>query len=382
MRITCVIHSLQGGGAERLLAGLANRLAATHQVSLLTLQRSEFDSYEVANNVQRRGLDLMGTSQGLFSGLRNNVRRIRVLRRAIAASQPDVVLSFCDQTNVLTLAACIGLQTSRGSLPVVISEHTDPRHQPLPRPWAWLRKKLYPRAAAAIALTSATAAVVAAWTGSQVTVIPPAIDRPQQPITSGPITLSDSANTAEPAPEGRFRWLCLGRLSWEKGFERALAAFAQAAEQFPLATLTIAGEGAERERLQALAAELGVTERVDFTGWVTDVPALLANHGGFLLSSHYEGFPLSLLEAMSRGLACVAMDCQSGPSEVLRDGQNGRLVPAGDVSAMTVAMRQIMSDPQLAQRLGAAARALGPQFDWPAFTAAHESLLKAAAEIG
>lgn len=102
MRITCVIHSLQGGGAERLLAGLANRLAATHNVSLLTLQWSELDSYEVADNVQRRGLDLMGTSQGLFSGLRNNVHRIRVLRRAIATSQPDVVLSFCDQTNVLT----------------------------------------------------------------------------------------------------------------------------------------------------------------------------------------------------------------------------------------------------------------------------------------
>src|SRR5690606_22472305 len=98
-----------------------------------------------------------------------------------------------------------------------------------------------------------------------------------------------------------------------------------------------------------------LSQHVKLVGWVQEINRFFAEADGFLLTSHYEGFPLGLLEAMACGLCCVAMDCQSGPSEVIVDGENGLLVPASDVDSLTAAMTRVMSEPGLAAKLGATA---------------------------
>jgi glycosyltransferase involved in cell wall biosynthesis len=81
----------------------------------------------------------------------------------------------------------------------------------------------------------------------------------------------------------------------------------------------------------------------------------LAQASIFVLSSRFEGFPLILIEAMSKGLAVVSYDCPTGPSDIVDDHQNGILVPAKDIDALAEGMRELMADEPLRRRVAAAA---------------------------
>lgn len=103
-------------------------------------------------------------------------------------------------------------------------------------------------------------------------------------------------------------------------------------------TVDFIGDGAELSQAQALAKELSLHETVRFLGNRTDVRSLLPKYDGFLLLSDWEGFPISILEAMRAGLPVIASDVGGVKEEVL-DGRTGFLVPKGDVSALVEKIR-------------------------------------------
>jgi glycosyltransferase involved in cell wall biosynthesis len=106
--------------------------------------------------------------------------------------------------------------------------------------------------------------------------------------------------------------------------------------------LMILGEGAERDRLESLIAELGITDDVYLPGFVDDPYAYMKQAAMLVLSSAWEGFGNVLVEAMAVGTPVVSTRCDSGPAEILGDGQYGPLVPVGDVNAMAAAMAQTL----------------------------------------
>jgi len=146
--------------------------------------------------------------------------------------------------------------------------------------------------------------------------------------------------------------LTVARLDGQKGHKFLL----EAACQVPEAIFVLAGTGPEGPALEALARELGVASRVRFLGQRVDIPDLLANCDLFVLPSLYEGFPLSVLEAMAAGKAVVAT-AVGGTPEAVSNGENGFLVPAGDAAALAKAIRDVLSDPFLAGRMGSIGKA-------------------------
>jgi glycosyltransferase involved in cell wall biosynthesis len=146
------------------------------------------------------------------------------------------------------------------------------------------------------------------------------------------------------------RVLFLGRLARQKRPDVALHALARV----PGAELRLAGDGPERGDLERLAGELGVSERVRFLGYRDDVPALLAEASCLLVTSDYEGASLVIPEAMAAGVPVVATRA-GGVEEVLDGG--GVVVARGDVDAVAHALTQVLSDGELAARLGDAGRA-------------------------
>jgi glycosyltransferase involved in cell wall biosynthesis len=142
----------------------------------------------------------------------------------------------------------------------------------------------------------------------------------------------------------------------EKGFELLIRAFAGCIANHRDWDLAIFGDGPEREALQSLAARLGIAGSVQFGGLVRETAAELAASEIFALSSKFEGFPNVLLEAMSCGTPVVSFDCPSGPSEIIRDGFDGLIVPPGDVNLFSAALARLMSDSALRAQLGNNAR--------------------------
>ena len=157
--------------------------------------------------------------------------------------------------------------------------------------------------------------------------------------------------------DGKWRFLQACRLIDKKGLPTSLRAFAAFAKTYPQARLTIAGEGPRREPHGRLAAELGVADRVDFAGFLSqdDLRARLYEAHGFLHPSeqggdgNQEGIPNSVLEAMATGLPVFATT-HGGIPEAIEHGVNGILVPEGDHVALGRAMLDLAADPA---RLGA-----------------------------
>jgi glycosyltransferase involved in cell wall biosynthesis len=354
MRLTLVIASLGAGGAERVFSIMGNWWAGHGAaVTLVTLAEAGTDFYALDPRVERIGLGAIKDSCGFWDALRNNAVRIRTLRAAIVASTPDAVISFMDTVNVVTLLAGAGLR-----VPVIVSERVDPRQHPIGRAWSMLRRWTYPRAAAVVAQSTG----VAEWISH--TLHPRRCEVIPNPVPTNLQSRAATPGTESLAPvETRaLRVIAMGRLVHQKGFDLLLRAFAGVAAQHLRWRLSIVGDGPDRAALESLANELGIAERVDFTGRVTEPESLLCRSDLFVLSSRYEGFPNALLEAMACGLACISFDCPSGPADIIRDRIDGILVPPQDVAALADALDCLMRSDAERRRLASRAPEVTERF--------------------
>jgi glycosyltransferase involved in cell wall biosynthesis len=129
---------------------------------------------------------------------------------------------------------------------------------------------------------------------------------------------------------------------------------AEVGKQHPDAWFVMVGDGPLREPAEKLACELGVADRVVFAGWCDDVPGLLAATTVSVLTSRHEGLPCSVVESLAAGVPVVAT-AVDGTVEVVRSEDNGLLVPAGDIEGLARSVGRLLADPDLRQRMAAAA---------------------------
>lgn len=366
MRIVFVINSLGGGGAERVAVNLVGHWKDIgHEVTLVTAFGSTSDAYAAPVGIERISLRPIDVTPVRLRRIRRilrrfpflkpvrtlievyrQMRRFVQLRRAILGSQPDVVVSFIDRINIATLLSTLG-----SGVAVVVSERTDPREHKIPWFWSVLRRLLYRSADALVVQTQSVGEWALGITKpDRVRVIPNAA------ATAALVPVAPRADLEE------MRVVAMGRLHRDKGFDLLVAAFARCARSHPNWRLVIFGQGSEHDALMNLAARLGVSDRVDLPGFTDDPIGALACGDLFVISSRFEGFPNTLLEAMACGVAVVSTNCRSGPAEIIRDGVDGLLVATEDVTALAVVMDRLMSDPVERARLGKAARSVLDRF--------------------
>ncbi|MGV8038523.1 MAG: glycosyltransferase family 4 protein [Thermoanaerobaculaceae bacterium] len=356
MRVALVATAMRCGGAERVMAGLAAHLAGRgHGVTLHVLNEPDV-FYQLDAGVEVRTF----ASGPLASGARATRpwRRVRWLRRRLAALAPDGVVSFIEVANVITLLAARGL-----GLPVLVAERSNPRLHPVPWPYGWLRPWLYRGAARVVVQTEATAAWARGLVAyERVVVLPNPVWPP-----------------GDATPElvlGPGRWLaCMGRLVPLKRFDMVIDVFASLAPRHPGWSLLVLGEGEQRAALERAVARHGLGGRVLLPGSVHAPGALLRRCDLFVLASEYEGFPNALCEAMACGLPAVTFDCPTGPSEIVRDGVDGLLLPNGDRAALEVALDRLMADDGERRRLASRAPEIVRRFSASEILARWEALL-------
>jgi glycosyltransferase involved in cell wall biosynthesis len=143
----------------------------------------------------------------------------------------------------------------------------------------------------------------------------------------------------------------VGRFTRQKGFDTLIAAM----PSLPDVTCVLVGDGPERARLERLADDLGVSDRIVMTGWVEEARNYLASFDLVAQPSRYEGVPLVMIEAMLAKRAIVACDV-GGVSEAVEDGRTGILIPPDDPAALAAALAKLLSDRGLRSEMGERAR--------------------------
>lgn len=143
--------------------------------------------------------------------------------------------------------------------------------------------------------------------------------------------------------------VAVGRFEWQKDYDTLLEAFVKVVKKSPDTGLFILGKGPLENHYRQMVLSLGIADHVSFGGFDKNPFKYLAACDAYVLSSRHEGMPGVLVQAMACGAACVSTDCPTGPNELIKDGENGFLVPVGDADGLSDRMLQVITEPSLRQ---------------------------------
>lgn len=329
-----VIPTLGNGGAERVIINLANYLVKRHKVILISLNSVE-PAYHVDERVNIRYL-INRRKKGRTARIYYAWLTFSKLIQLTLTKKPYRVVSFITSANFWTGIICILTNT-----PYVVSERTSPQRA-IQELSEWQKKMLgylYQKAGAVV--------VSAANVGEYLVKIPQF--KKLKNIRQIPNAVTQFQQPSATPVHPRKYVLGVGRLAFVKGFDILINAFALL--QNPDIDLLIVGDGEERAALEARCHNWGLDNRVFFTGVKSNIQDYYAQAELFVLPSRNEGYPNALVEAMSFGCACVAVDCDYGPREIIKNGHNGLLIPQNSLNALAGGMNDILVNQTLKKNL-------------------------------
>ena len=331
------IDSLKIGGAERVTLQWAEWLSkGGWSVTLLTSKSASHDFYPVPAGLRR-------VQEPALPGLLNRALfwplKLLRLRKLLQREQPALLIGMTTLPSIKLALASIGLSSR-----LVLSERNYPPARPLAWRWRLLRRLAYPRAHLHLVQTQG----IAQWLhqrglARRTAVLANAIVWPIP-------RLAPWLNPERSVPPGQKVILAVGTKLHQKGFDRLVAAFAGLQADFPDWSLVILGIQEVPYRGVNQAARLRQlmgteSSRLILPGNVGNVGDWYKASALFVLSSRFEGYPNVLLEAMASGLPCLAVDCPTGPSDLIDPGLNGWLVSEQVASTdMEQPLRQALED--------------------------------------
>jgi glycosyltransferase involved in cell wall biosynthesis len=337
MKLCLVIDSLRMGGAERVVVTLADHWASLGwQVSVATVRDPETDHFRMSAEVNRVDLGGRRRSAGRFSAVEKafplwgRLGAVIRLRRYVQSTNPSIVMSHLTKMNVATWVALMGTRAT-----IVGTEHSYPPTIGLGTAWRGLRRLVIPKLSHVSVLTDDTAEWLRREIGvHRIGVIPNPL---RFPIPTG-------EPVVPPFDGSGSLLLAVGRLLPVKGFDLLIDAFAVLAQQHPDWKLVILGEGPERSALEEQVRAHGLAERVEMPGMVGNVGDWYATADLLVMTSRAEGLPMVLIEALASGCPAVAVDCMTGPRDILRHEVDGLLVPENDQESLIQGLDRLMSD--------------------------------------
>ncbi|MCQ2471399.1 MAG: glycosyltransferase family 4 protein [Clostridia bacterium] len=334
MRIGFLIQRISAGGAERATCAIANELSNMGEdVEIITFDSGE-SYYPLNKNVSVYNMELtdIKKSASLKRAI-GCVKRGIEIRKSIISRKLDVLICMSTTMNLYGLISTAFTKTK-----AVGTERNNPYKYKADIINGTLKKFSALFLDGFVFQTEASSAYYAGSVRKKGTVIQNAVFNPL-------------VKEIEPATIREKIIYGVGRLSAQKRFSDLISAFSLVEKDFPDYTLTIFGEGEDRAKLQRQIDSLSLSHRINLAGIDKNALRYVANGSAFVLSSGYEGMPNVLMEAMAVGTPCVSTRCKMGPEELIKDGVNGLLVPVGDVEKISDAIKSVLSNPELSQKL-------------------------------
>lgn len=333
MKVLFYISSIEGGGAQRVLCSVANNLSKLgHDVFVSTNMSIDF-AYCFDEKIQFVDLEKNISKK---RGIVHYIQLLYSIRRIYKNISPDVVISFQRGMNGTVLLALLLTKAK-----IIGSEHSN-----------FLRKYgiiedvlmrlLYWKAKAITVLTRHDLKICKKLKKKNVVYMP-------NPLKN--IDINDHERCKQILAVGNVdRWKI-------KGFDLLIKAWSKICDKYPEWKLLIAGKGSEKsmDYLKGLVKS-NDCRNVEFLGFRKDITTLMQKSAIFVLSSRFEGLPMALLEAMQASCCCVSFDCETGPSEIIKNNENGLLVPAQNVDRLANALEEVVCDCKLRKLFSSKAR--------------------------
>lgn len=277
------------------------------------------------------------------------VNRSKALRGIIKSENPSVVLSFIGSTNILTIIGSKFLGKR-----VVISERNDPAIQRLNHPYELLRPYIYKHASVVTANTNGALNYMKKYVpGNKLVYVP------------NPLDISVSNNGYRAINKTKSYVLCVGRLHHQKAYDVLLKAFKEVSVKLDNWYLIILGKGELKSELHQMAEDLGLSNRIEWKGQVSNPQKYYEMADIYTLPSRHEGMSNSLLEAMSFGLPVIVSDACHGSLDIVQHNETGVVVPVEDHMALASAILRLANNESLRKSLGEAAEKTVTRFSIP-----------------
>ncbi len=348
MKTVFLINALEKGGAEGVVATLLKYIQSDPDLSPYLFLLEDKIDYTIPESIPIHA--------GSYNHKSNLIKLLKIpflahkLKRFCKDNQISTVISFLERSNFTNILA----RLSGSDHQCLISERNTPSlvyssmslKDLLNR---WLIRWLYRKADRIISVSDGVRQDLVTYFGLKPEIIttihnPYEIDyiqrRSKEEVDEAWLN-NDSFQTI----------LNVGNLSKQKAQDTLLRTFARLSDQIDNLRLIIVGAGEAYQKLVTLAKDLNIEKYVKLVGHRDNPFSYMARADVFVLSSQFEGFPNVIIEAMICGCPVISTDCRSGPNEVIRDHHNGILIPVGDNEAMDMAIREILKNRPIRQKL-------------------------------
>ena len=324
-RVTLFVASMGAGGAQRVISIMSKYLADRgYEVSLVTFYDRK-PAYDIDSRVSQYCLEKEINGNQILKKYR--------WFRSFIRNHCDVLVSFLAVYNMFAILA--GLHTHKK---IIVADRNDPRFVPENRLMRFARDYFYKFADKIVVQTTDNRLYFSKKIQNKSKVI------------FNPVDLGEKQKLALRTDKAN-RIVSAGRLTAQKNQLMLVQAFQEFSEEFPDYTLTIYGEGPDRQKLELYVKDNELSENVFFPGNINNLFEEISNAKLFILSSNYEGMPNALIEAMCLGLPCISTRV-SGASDIIDDGKNGKLVDVGDMQHLAIAMKEIIRYAELQRVYG------------------------------
>jgi glycosyltransferase involved in cell wall biosynthesis len=352
IKLLIVAQHLEGGGAEKILFRLILNFYKEMEITLVTLyDRGRY--LEEARSLDGVDYECIHAEKG------NTINFVTRLRKIIRNKKPDRVLSFLYYQNILTYLALTGW-----NIPFILSERSNHRiyltSSLKHRVWKWILQKAYRLARTIITVSEESkSAIISDFksTPEKVHTIYNGLSFPLlDKLMKEPVTDFDFSEDVKYV-------IAVGSLSQAKNYPLLISGFSILHSHHENTELIIIGKGEQESRIKGLVVQKGLGGKVHFMGYCSNPYKYLKKATCYVLSSSWEGFPNSLLEAMYINGHVISTDCPTGPSEIITHYEDGLLCEPDNPEELAIAMGKMCFDEILRKKIYENSRIKIAKFD-------------------
>ena len=342
MKLLYITNGINGaGGLERVLSVKASYLAEhyIYDVTILTLNESHPNSfYTFSNKVNLRSISVAGNPIAYFG------KYAKGIRQTVEQVQPDVILVCDDGLKGFFIPKIL----RKAKIPIIYERHVSKEiemnvsYSVLKKTMIKAKWKLMDYLATDfskfVVLTNGN---LKEWHSLRNTTVIP------NPLSFYP---------AESSTLNQKKVIAVGKQGYQKGYDMLLKAWAEVHNEVSDWNLEIYGKQEPSEKLNELAENLQIQNTVTFFDPVKTIQEKYLKASIYVMSSRFEGFGMVLIEAMACGVPCVSFDCNYGPSDIIANNEDGVVIANGDINQLASALKKLMTQPKLREKLGMKAK--------------------------